>query len=139
MGPGKRRSEPTGVRNNIRQIFGTSIQEEFWATAWPGTELVGHKGRVLISKFDLNVGNKMLAAQPDITKWIHNGSPSLPEDLCIFLNGAPLPFMVSVTHEDDAWLLAPTNPLGKGVKEEKRARPNEFIYPGKYFCRPTAD
>src|ERR1700681_1305235 len=67
QGPGNKRNEPTGVRKNIRQIFGESIEEEFWATAWPGTELIGHKGRVLICKFDLAVGNKMLAAQPDIT------------------------------------------------------------------------
>jgi hypothetical protein len=81
----------------------------------------------------------MLRVQPDITKWIHNGSRPLPEDLCVFLYGARLPFLVSVTHEGDVWLLAPTNPLGKGVREEKRAKPNRFIYPRKYFCRLPTD
>jgi hypothetical protein len=53
QGPDKGHNEPVSVRNNIRDIFGESIEEEFWATAWPGTELIGHSEEFLLPNLDL--------------------------------------------------------------------------------------
>ena len=42
---------------------------------------------------------------PLLADWVGDKTPSLPEDICLFRDGDPLPSLVSITHEKQAWIL----------------------------------
>jgi hypothetical protein len=67
-GKGKRRFAPDSVEINVQQKFGKFVIAGFWASAWPGTELVDHKGRVFVTTLDEEVKDLVVRTQPEWTK-----------------------------------------------------------------------
>lgn len=118
-------------------LFGSDVLEKFLASAWPGTELIGHAGHVFVVKFDESIAELILRTQPDLTKWLHAGNPPLPEDICLFNSSADAPTLVSVTHEDLFWIISEKKPELTGVRESE-VRSEELYWSGKYFCREWA-
>lgn len=133
-GKGKKRFAPHGVEKNVLHLFRNHIVESFWASGWPGTELIGHKGRVWVTNFDENVMALVIGTQRDFSKWHNDAHLALPEDLCLFKQGSRYPTLVSVTHEEDAWLFSVEKPDIPGI-EKSRTLLEDFIFSGKYFCR----
>ena len=127
-------STPRELEQLPSTLFGSAVLKRFLASAWPGTELIGHAGHVFLVKFDESVAELILRTQPDLTKWLHAGNPSLPEDICLFNSSADTPTLVSVTHEDLFWIISEKKPELTGVRESE-VRPEELFWPGKYFCR----
>ena len=120
-----------------KTLFGSSVLEEFLASAWPGTELTGHannSARVFLIRFDESIAEVILRTEPDLTRWLHSSSRPLPEDICLFNSSADTPALVTVTHEELAWVIAEEKPALAGVRET-RVRPDELYWTGKYFCR----
>jgi hypothetical protein len=132
LGKGKKRSPPAGVERNVQKIFGEFIVATFWASAWPGTKLIGHKGKVWVIRFDEEVKELVLRTQPQLSRW-HNNE-SLPEDLCVFREGSRYPALISVTHEKDAWLISAPDPRIPSTRKTK-IPPSELIFDGKFFCK----
>lgn len=133
-GRAKKRFEPVDVEKNVEKIFGDHVIDSFLASGWPGTELIDHKGRVWVAKFDETVSALLLAAQPDFSLWCNSASLPLPEDICLFKQGSRYPTSVSVTHEKDAWLFGPTKPAFTKLRKETSLL-RDFIFSEKYFCK----
>jgi hypothetical protein len=67
---------------------------------WPGTTLIGHEAIVRrYSVADESV--KLLHVAGGLYAWLH---PNLPEDL-VFYSSANTPWLVSVSHDHEAWFL----------------------------------
>ncbi len=130
----KKRLAPANVEKNVEKLFGDYLIDSFWASGWPGTELLGHKGRVWVTKFDETVLTLVLATQPDFSLWRNNASLPLPEDLCLLKQGNRYPTLVSVTHENGAWFFGPSKPAFTGLRKEPSLLP-DFIFSEKYFCK----
>ena len=129
---GNKKLVPVGVKDNVTKIFGYHVIESFSASGWPGTDLIGQKGRVWIAEFNENVMASILTTQPNLGLWLNNRS--LPEDLCAFKQGSQYPAFVSVTHERNAWLFNNTKPAVPGLQED-RPLLRGFLFPGKHFCK----
>jgi hypothetical protein len=125
---------PRELEQGVRRLFGKNLLDDFNATAWPGTELIGHPAHVFVVKVDELIADLIVRTQPDLTKWLHAGNPPLPEDICLFASGADAPALVSVTHEKLFWVIAEQNPKLEGLRETT-LRPDELFWQGKYFCR----
>lgn len=128
-------STPRELEELPNTLFGSNVLETFLASAWPGTELVGHPGHVFLVKFDQSVAELILRTQPDLTKWLHRNNPPLPQDICLFNSSGDTPTLVSVTHENLFWIISEQKPKLAGVRESKM-RPEALYWPDKYFCRP---
>ena len=137
------RLEPTGNRwryanqqagDRLKLLFGPFIRKSFYASAWPGTEVMGVPGEVTALQFNQKVQYTILKTQPNLNKWVHSSVLSLPEDLCLFRSGASWPSLITVTHEKQAWLIAPERPSLPGISESD-LQPNQFVYEDEYFCR----
>jgi hypothetical protein len=75
-------------------------------TSWPGTVLHGHTARVHRFRFNSRVRDIVLAATGSLFGW---GS-GLPEDPCL-LSSTGEPWLVTITHERDAYLDLPLGHL----------------------------
>ncbi|HEU4506848.1 MAG TPA: hypothetical protein VFR78_01330 [Pyrinomonadaceae bacterium] len=117
------------------RLFGTNVLEDFAASAWPGTELIGHSARVFVVKFDQSIAEVILRTQPDLRKWLHASNPPLPEDICLFDSNADSPTLITVSHEELCWIIAERKPKLAGIRETS-VRVEELFWEGQYFCRP---
>lgn len=103
----------------VRQLFGDSVLCESFASKWPGTQLIGHSGKVYLVEFNAEMKDRMVRIENSFGGWTDRHKPPLPEDICLFRLGDELPALVSVTHDSDAWLLddGPIEPVlaGKSV------------------------
>lgn len=77
----------------------------FLASSWPGTQLIGHPGRVYVFQLTERVASIVGDLGESLSSWRHDSQPSLPEDICIFRSGENYPNLVTVTHEQDGWLI----------------------------------
>jgi hypothetical protein len=114
--PRKRKLLTPEVGGAIDEIFGGHILARRYCSAWPGTELIGHRGLVVVIAFSAALVDAMSSSGRYLFDWRHHFSPSLPEDLCLYRQGDPLPVLVSVTHENDAWILSGQEVSIKGAK-----------------------
>ena len=94
------------VLTAVDELFDGRILEKRLCSAWPGTELVNHKGLVFLIDFDSSLITPMINTGPHLEDWTEWNSPPLPEDICLFKKGQPWPTLVSVTHEGQAWILS---------------------------------
>jgi hypothetical protein len=67
---------------------------------WPGTQLLDGVAKVHHFVFDYLAYEKLTSVVDALYDWI---LPSFPEDLCL-LREDKSPWLISVTHEKDAWL-----------------------------------
>jgi hypothetical protein len=115
-------------RTATERIFGGRIFEWRTGRQWPGTISHERDCHLAIVEFSENLVEPMCAAGPKLFDWTGWPAPVLPEDLCLYRQGAEWPSLVSVTHERDAWILALEKPkLVEG--EEEEFRPEEFYVP----------
>lgn len=115
-------------RSATERIFGGHLLEWKTGRRWPGT--VSHEVdcHLAVVKFSEELVEPMASAGPKLFDWTGWSSPVLPEDLCLYRQGADWPSLVSVTHERDAWLLAPEKPVSIETEESEFA-PEELYIP----------
>jgi hypothetical protein len=94
----------TRVEESVFRIFGSGVIRSAYATAWPGTELTEHLGKVYVVKFDADVEQRISKEMNHLSGWTQRSNPPLPEDLCLYREGESWPVLVSVTNDGDAWL-----------------------------------
>lgn len=118
----------------LHDLAGDRILVETDTSAWPGTELIGHVGRVFVLELDLALAEALAETEPILGNWTHFEGKPLPEDLCAFQEGAPFPAFYSVTHESDTWVLAKRQPKLPGIQLSLR-NPEDLLIPrrGKKF------
>jgi hypothetical protein len=116
------------VSESIDRIFGDLVLSQFETQAWPGTELAGHLGRVFIIEFNERVLKRMMEAENLLANWTQWNEPALPEDVCLFREGDEWPVLVSVTHENSAWVLS-DSPVGLRGIEETSFSSNDLLIP----------
>jgi hypothetical protein len=92
------------VESRVHELFSDRMLETTVATAWPGTQLIGHAGKVYLVEFDRTVLRRMVAAENRLGAWTQWNKRPLPEDVCVYRVGDRTPVLVSVTHDDDAWI-----------------------------------
>lgn len=132
---GRWRMQTPSIESRIRQIFGSHLLEQFVTKGWPGTQLCGEaKGCVFICDFNENVAETLLKTEPTLHEWLEIHTPALPEDLCLFRQGASHPSFISVTHERDAYVLSDTKPDIAGVEKSDLVDVLHYVFPGKCFC-----
>lgn len=122
-----------GVDAATRYLLGKKLITSFEAGGWPGTRLIGHKGRVYISIFDRELAAKMASVQDSLFEWLNAASKALPEDICVFNSKAELPAFISITHDRDAWAISEHCP--PGFTASTYAPEDLYIWAGRYFCR----
>lgn len=96
-------ADPT-VEEVVRRVFGGNLLSVTLASAWPGTTVIGGGcARVYSGRLDKQVMGRMVSIEDDWTGWLC--SRGLPEDLCVWREGAPAPLVMTVTHERFGWLI----------------------------------
>ena len=112
----------------LERIFGSHILELKTGKRWPGTDSTMRDCNLAVIEVDASLIAPMCSAGPKLFDWTGWPAPVLPEDLCLYRQGAEWPSLMSVTHEHDAWILAQEKPeLIDG--EEEEFRPAEFHIP----------
>lgn len=118
---------PEAIQTTER-IFDKSIRRKHYALAWPGTELIGHSALVFQISFDRNVLDTIVEVAPQLEMWTHHNNPPLPEDLCLYRIGDCWPTLVSVTHEQDGWIISEGRVEIPGVSKDDPT-PDELMIP----------
>src|SRR6266536_4550937 len=77
-----RREFDPHIDDAVRTIFGDNIIRAVSARAWPGTQLLGHAGKVYVVAFEAAVQQRMIATQIYLSGWRQSNEPPLPEDIC---------------------------------------------------------
>jgi hypothetical protein len=127
-----RREFDPRIDDSVSRIFGKNVLRTLSARAWPGTQLIDHIGKVHIISFNTSVQQKMMGTQKYLRGWKQSNDPPLPEDICLYRNGDRFPVLVSVTHDDDAWLFD-NNPSATFVSLAAIALPEDLIPPPPDF------
>ena len=86
---GKRYFTRLELKQLPRTLFGSNVLENFRASEWPGTKLIGTAAHVFLVKFDESIAEVILRTEPDFTRWRHPSNHPLPEDICLF-NSSPI-------------------------------------------------
>jgi hypothetical protein len=90
----------------IRQTWPRSILETFIAIDTPGASSPECPAKVFVLKLD-KFALLALEKMPKLSGW-HN-MDGLPEDLCLFAEGATAPAFTSITHEGDGFIVSKTS------------------------------
>lgn len=116
------------------------ILESLLVSGWPGTELIGHPARLYIVRFDKGISRIMVDTETDLSKWKDSRQPPLPEDMCLYADGAIFPVLITCTHENLGWLVTKQPVKLKGVERYRPKNPDLFksllVFQKKYFCKP---
>ena len=120
------------IEESVFRVFGSSVIRSTYATAWPGTELIEHAGRVYIIKFDSDLARQISKEMNRLSGWVQRNDPPLPEDLCLYREGEAWPVLVSVTHDGDAWLYD-DDPDATFVRTPTIPLPSDLIPPAPSF------
>ncbi|MCI0409488.1 MAG: hypothetical protein L0191_13170 [Acidobacteria bacterium] len=115
-------------RPATERIFADRILEWRIGRRWPGTISYETDCHLAVVEFSAELVEPMCSAGPKLFDWRGWPAPALPEDLCLYRQGAEWPSLVSVTHERDAWLLAPEKPASIET-EESDFTPEELYIP----------
>lgn len=86
------------------ELFGRRLLQQSFVRGWPGTRLLDRLGKVYVVKFDDSLVDRMARVEREWTKWTQWHEPPLPEDICAYRYGDSQPTLVSVTHDQDAWI-----------------------------------
>lgn len=131
---GHRRVVPPDIEARVTSLFEGQVIASFLAGAWPGSRLVGHRARVTIVRFESDVARRVLEAGPLLWDWTHANPASLPEDLCLFRQGAELPAFFSVTHEGMSWAVSSSAPPFGEPRPVELSREELMIPTGEFYC-----
>ena len=117
-------------------MFARKILKAVWAKAWAGTELfLNRTAKVWIIAFDEDVLERMVFTQNSLRHWRHLSEPPLPEDICLYRAGDPLPTLISVTHDGEAWLFDRTADGASFAQHAELPLPPDLIPPPPDFLR----
>jgi hypothetical protein len=123
------------VQNKAKDLFGKRLLGQLNARGWPGTELIGHTARVHVVKFDVGLRDKMVETQDDLFCWTHRTPNRLPEDICVLRQGSQYPLFASVTHDRDAYFIAPGDmPISGFEITDYEISDMLLAWNGPYFC-----
>ena len=131
---GHRRVVPPEIEACVASLFEDKIVASFLAGAWPGSRLAGHRARVTVARFDSGVARRVLDTGPLLWDWTHANPASLPEDLCLFRQGAELPAFFSVTHEGVSWAVSSSSPPFGEPRPVELSREELIVPIGEFFC-----
>lgn len=132
---GKRSFNPS-VDRAARSIFGENLVKRFDARGWPGTKLIGHTGRVYVVRFDETIKKRMIETENALFKWTDHPPKRLPEDICVFRSGSNRPVLVSITHEEEAYIISGKKSRPPGfIKSDFSITELMLVWDGRYFCR----
>lgn len=120
------------IEESVSRIFGSRILRSTYATAWPGTKLLEHEGKVYVIKFDSDVAQRISHEMNHLRGWVQRNDPPLPEDLCLYREGDAWPVLVSVTHDGDAWLYD-DDPDATFLRTPTIPLPSDLIPPAPSF------
>ncbi|MGD9163026.1 MAG: hypothetical protein PVG39_31765 [Desulfobacteraceae bacterium] len=122
------------VIKNVYRLFGSNILDRIEAVGWPGNLLTRGFAYIFIIEYNTDVENIILDKETLLFHWLHDHRQKLPEDLCLFKNGNTYPSLISITHENDAWLLSGDNtPPLPTLKSE--VIKESFIFEKPWFCK----
>lgn len=130
-----RKSFEAGLDGAVRSMFGKHLVKRFNASGWPGTELTRHTGRVYVIRFGRPMIRKMAKVENQLFNWRHSSRKPLPEDICVFRLGSKVPVLVSVTHEQNAYIIGDKRSRPPGFKKGDFTPKELYIWDGPYFCR----
>jgi len=131
---GRRRVVEPEVESRLASLFEGQIVATVLAGAWPGTKLFGHKAQVTVVRFDGETVRRALDAGPLLWDWTHASPAYLPEDLCLFRQGAELPAFFSVTHEGLSWVVSNRKPPFGEPNPIELSREELVVPSGEFFC-----
>lgn len=127
-------SEVKSLRKSYAKKFERFVLDECSVRAWPGTELTRGTATILVIKVTHETAEQILELEPDLAKWIH---PDLPEDLCVYKEGAEAPLILSVTHESLGWVISDSTPPNENCGDigryDEKSREYLIIAKEKYF------
>ena len=130
-------SEPR-VERAVQTVFFGKILRTVWASAWPGTMLLRNRfAKVWLVAFDETVRERMVATENTLSGWVHAAHVPLPEDICLYRAGDPLPTFVSVTHEPEAWLFDQDANAARFALRADRPLSSKMIPPPPTFLLET--
>ena len=125
-----------GPSERFGKMIKRSPIRKFHACAWPGTNACP-SGRAQITVYELDQALKTTIAQIEnkLSNWSLSAARQLPEDICLFENGANLPFFFCITHENDAWSIGESPPpFARNVKRITATRSELMLPEGECFC-----
>ncbi|HEX7859941.1 MAG TPA: hypothetical protein VF773_06435 [Verrucomicrobiae bacterium] len=122
---------------NLLKLFGDYILGMKLVSAWPGTQRLRPitPSLACLLHFDPTVARIAAQAGPRVADWIGSRPKFLPEDPCVFRSNHGNPTLMSVTHEQGAWLLTDKSVHLKAVRTSKDDDVGKFFFQDKWFCR----
>jgi hypothetical protein len=136
--PGKSRQRspcsPAQVAS-IHKHFRNVLIAAYSVEGWPGTEFGPRPVPAVKLELNPRVIEKCVQLGPHLDNWSRHGKPALPEDPCIFREGAELPAIVSVSHEKIAWALADESRRPKFGALVTQPLPRDLVFEGTSFCK----
>jgi hypothetical protein len=121
------------VESIVHDVFGERLLRATLATAWPGTQLIGHAGKVYVVGFDRSVLRKMVSTEGRLGAWTQWNQQPMPEDICLYRAGDRAPVLVSVTHDGDAWIFHDGDVSGEIATPASIRLPADLIPPAPDF------
>jgi len=135
VGERGRVSFDSAVERATKALLGNRMVDHFRATAWPGTQLMRHTAKVFVARFDAELMLGMSKQEDDLFQWTRRSPKRLPEDICLFRRGSDHPVLVSVTHENDAYIVAERDAGPPGFERtESSIKDLMLAWDGPYFC-----
>ncbi len=126
--------EVRAVYDKTNLLFGQYVLDKLPVSAYPGVDLMGGVASAFVIEFSEAVKDITLAAEPNLSKWLGNLRPPLPEDICLFKATDSHPTFVSHTVNGRGWLITGKTPKLRGVTKSKD-RAEGLFFEGDYFCR----
>jgi hypothetical protein len=130
----RQRDQVRAVYEVTNNLFGQYILDKLPVSAYPGVDLMGGVASAFVIEFNVLVRDIMLNVEPNMSRWLTNSHPPLPEDVCLFKAADSNPIFVSHTIDGRGWLISDKAPKLQGVSKSKDQAEGLF-FEGEYFCR----
>jgi hypothetical protein len=114
--------------------FGKAVDAVYSVRGWPGTEFYSPSPLLKLT-LSTEILNTIVRLGPYLNCWTSRSEPPLPEDICLYREGARFPAVVTVAHEDRSWLITNKNVDLPGTRRVKTPRPSDLIFEGPFFSK----
>ena len=122
---------------NALRLFRDFIIETHEVRSWPGVDYFEGSRPIFVVKITDDLVRAVINAGPYLHHWSISNPTPLPEDLCLFRQGARFPTLTSCAHEDLAWLVSnKTVRLDGCIPSDDK--PEQMFYSGPLFCDKVA-
>lgn len=139
--PGRKNGQKHGIASpaqlqNASRYFAQHVLSVYSVKGWPPSLFFGTTQPVLEIELNTEVIDTCLDIGPNLADWTSwNDERPLPEDPCLFKAGAQYPNLVTVAHEEEAWLLSDRKVNLHGVKLDLTVRAKDLFFDGACFCK----